>query len=308
MKSLIQAPPRSMVALITPFKPNGRVDYKGYQRLVEFQLEQGIDGLVLLGTTAETPNLEKHEQRKLVTDAFKWVNGRIPIVVGTGSSSHKHTIYDTNWAYDSGAYAVMVVTPYYIKPNDSGLMRHFESVAGVGARVIVYNIAGRAVVNITTPQMQRIAKFPNIIGVKEASGNLIQQTEVINTISKPSMGTDQPFYVWSGDDGSILPVMRAGGYGGISVAGNAIPGEIKRLTDSCAAGDFALAQQIHDEWSEFFKLEFIESNPVPIKRIAANLGLIKCADVRLHLGPLSAGNVAILDEFTNRIRHKVMAA
>ena len=283
----------AFTALITPMKDSGEVDYDGFKRLINFQLEQGIDGLVPLGTTGETPTLDEGEEEKLIRIAVDEVKGRVPVIIGTGSNDTKHMLIYTLRAKDMGADAALVVTPYYNKPNDEGLIRHFEAAAAVGIPIMVYNIASRTGRNIPTPLMERIAGINGIIGVKEASGDLGQMGEVLQSIAFPRKSGDSPFAVLSGDDAFTLPLIALGGDGVISVVSNLVPGRVKAFTKACLAGDFAEGRRIHFELLPLFKAAFIETNPVPIKAAMTWAGL-PGGPVRLPLGRLEPKNEAPL--------------
>jgi 4-hydroxy-tetrahydrodipicolinate synthase len=270
-------------ALITPMTENGELDCEGFRRLVRYQIDGGIDGLVPIGTTGETPTLEEGEEETLIGIAVEEAKGRVPVIAGAGSNSTKHAVLYTERARKLGADAALVVTPYYNKPNDSGLIRHFEAVAGVGLPVIVYNIASRTGRNIPTQLMERLSKIPNIAGVKEASGDINQMADVINGIKNPSGGD---FTVLSGDDALTLPLLALGGDGVISVISNLVPGKVAALVKAGLKGDFEKARRIHYELLPFVKAAFIETNPVPIKRALALAGL-PSGPARPPLGPLS---------------------
>ncbi|MDR0685337.1 MAG: 4-hydroxy-tetrahydrodipicolinate synthase [Spirochaetaceae bacterium] len=282
MKALTGA----FTALITPMKDNGDIDFDGWRRLVQFQLENGIDGLVPIGTTGETPTLDEAEEERLLEIVMKEAGGRVPVIAGAGSNSTKHAVLYTKRAKDFGADAALVVTPYYNKPNDEGLLRHFEAVAAVGIPVIVYNIASRTGRNIPTPVMEQLAKMPNIAGVKEASGDVNQMADVINTIKRPKNGA---FTVLSGDDALTLPLLALGGDGVISVISNLVPARVAALVKAGLAGDFETARNIHYELLPLVKAAFIETNPVPIKRALLFAGL-PAGPTRLPLGRMSALN------------------
>jgi 4-hydroxy-tetrahydrodipicolinate synthase len=279
-------------ALITPMKESGEVDYDGFRRLVAFQIEQGIDGLVPLGTTGETPTLDEDEEEKLIKAAIEEVRGRVPVIIGAGSNSTKHMAIYTKRAKDLGANAVLVVTPYYNKPNDEGLIRHFETAAAAGIPVIIYNIASRTGRNIPTPLLERLARIPGIIGVKEASGDLNQMGDVINNI-KLKRKAQGDFAVLSGDDSFTLPLAALGGDGVISVISNLVPAQVAALTRAALSGSYEEARRIHYELLPLVKAAFIETNPIPIKTAMTWAGL-PGGPVRLPLGPLSKNSEAPL--------------
>jgi len=283
----------AFTALITPMKESGEVDYDGFRRLVEFQVEQGIDGILPLGTTGETPTLYDAEEEPLIKIAVETAKGKIPVMVGTGSNSTIHMVKYTETAKRLGADAALVVTPYYNKPNDEGLIRHFEAAAAVGIPVIVYNIASRTGRNIQTPLMEKISRIPGIIGVKEASGDINQMGDVLRDIAMPRKAEGGKFWVLSGDDAMTLPLMAMGGDGVISVIANLLPAKVKSLTSACLAGDFAKAAKIHFELLPFIKAAFVETNPVPIKQALVWAGL-PGGPARLPLGRLSPASEAVL--------------
>ena len=294
----------AITALITPMKENGDVDFDGFKRLVNFQLEQGIDGIVPLGTTGECPTLEEGEEEKLIRIAVDEAKGKVPVIVGTGSNNTKHMVASTKRAKDMGADMAMVVTPYYNKPNDAGLVRHFEAAAGTGIPVIVYNIASRTGRNIPPPLMEKIAAIPGIAGVKEASGDLGQMTETLHTIAFPRRSGSNPFAVLSGDDSFIFPLMALGGVGGISVISNLVPAKVKALIKACLTGDFDEGRRLHFELLPIMKAAFVETNPVPIKQAMAWAGL-PAGPVRLPLGPLDPKNEAPLKAAITKIGIKL---
>jgi 4-hydroxy-tetrahydrodipicolinate synthase len=280
-------------ALITPMHESGEVDYEGFRRLINFQIDEGIDGLVPLGTTGETPTLDEDEEDKLIEIAVAETKGRVPVIIGTGSNDTKHMVIYTERAKRMGADAALVVTPYYNKPNDDGLVRHFEAAANVGIPIIVYNIASRTGRNIPTPLMEKIAQIPGIVGVKEASGDLNQMGDVLRDIALPRRAAGKPFYVLSGDDSFTLPLAALGGDGVISVISNLIPAKVKALAQAALAGRFDEARKLHYELLPFTKAAFVETNPVPIKQACAWAGL-PAGPARLPLGRLSAASEAAL--------------
>ena len=294
----------AMTALITPMKENGDLDLDGFKKLVNFQLEQGIDGIVPLGTTGETPTLDDSEEEKLIRIAVDEVKGKVPVIIGTGSNSTKHMLFYTKQAKDMGADIAMVVTPYYNKPNDDGLLHHFEAAAGVGIPILVYNIASRTGRNIPTPLMEKIAAIPGVMGIKEASGDIGQMTEVLQTIAFPRRAAENPFSVLSGDDAFTFPLMALGGGGVISVIANLVPAKVKALVKACQAGDFEEGRRIHFELLPFIKAAFIETNPVPIKQAMTWAGL-PGGPARLPLGRLDPKNEAILRLAMQKLGFKV---
>jgi len=280
-------------ALVTPMKDNGDVDYDGFRRLINIQIDAGIDGLVPLGTTGETPTLDDNEEEQLIKIAVEENKGRVPLIVGAGSNSTKHMEGYVKRARDLGADAALVVTPYYNKPNDSGLIKHFEIAAAVGLPIIIYNIAGRTGRNIPTPLMEKLAAIPGIAGVKEASGDINQMMEVIGRIALPRKNTGNPFWVLSGDDSMTLPLIALGGVGLISVISNLVPQKVKAMVSACLAGNYDEARKLHYELLPLMKNAFIETNPVPIKT-AMNWAGLPSGPVRLPMGPLTENSEQVL--------------
>jgi 4-hydroxy-tetrahydrodipicolinate synthase len=289
-------------ALITPMKDNGDVDYDGFRNLINFQIEAGIDGLVPLGTTGETPTLDDGEEEALIKIAVEENAGRVPLIVGAGSNSTRHMEGYVKRARDLGADAALVVTPYYNKPNDSGLIKHFEAAAAPGLPVIVYNIAGRTGRNIPAALMEKIAAIPGIAGVKESSGDIAQMTDIIDRIAIPRKNTSNPFWVLSGDDSFTLPLLALGGDGLVSVISNLVPKKVRALVNACLSGDFEEGRRLHYELLPLMKNAFIETNPVPIKTAMRWAGL-PAGPVRLPLGPLSANSEKILREMLSGATH-----
>ena len=280
----------AFTALVTPMTESGEVDYEGFRRLIQFQITEGIDGIVPLGTTGENPTLDDAEEDKLIEIAVQESKGKISVIVGAGSNDTKHMVKYVERAKKMGADAALVVTPYYNKPNDDGLLRHFEAAANCGIPIIVYNIASRTGRNIPTPLMEKIAAIARIAGVKESSGDINQMGDVIREIAIPSAGK---FCVLSGDDSFTLPLISMGGEGVISVLSNLLPAKIKALTSSALEGNFEKARALHYELLPLIKAIFVETNPVPIKQALAWAGL-PAGPARLPLGKLSPENKAFL--------------
>jgi len=285
----------AFTALVTPMTETGEVDYESFRRLIQFQITEGIDGIVPLGTTGENPTLDESEEDKLIEIAVEEAGAgrKIPVIIGTGSNDTKHMLQYTERAKAMGADAALVVTPYYNKPNDDGLIRHFEAAANVGIPIIVYNIASRTGRNIPTSIMKEIAKFDNIAGVKESSGDLNQMGDVIREIAIPRNSSGKKFWVLSGDDPFTLPLISMGGDGVISVVSNLLPAKVKALTKAALEGKFDEARAIHYELIPFIKAAFIETNPVPIKQALTWAGL-PGGPARLPMGKLSAASEAVL--------------
>ena len=256
--------------IVKQFLENGGIDKLSLKNLIEFQIENKIDGIVPCGTTGESPTLSHEEQSQVIKLVIDSVNGKVPVIAGTGSNSTKEAISMTKKALDYGADASLQVCPYYNKPTQEGLFRHFSAIANsADIPIIVYNIQGRTGINMETATLARLAKeHSNIVGVKEASGNMAQMMDVINTLPKN-------FTVLSGDDNLTLPLMSLGGKGVISVAGNIIPRQMHELTEFALNGDFENAAKLHYGLLPLFKGIFIETNPIPIKAALAMKGMIK---------------------------------
>ncbi len=279
----------TFTAMITPMKQDGAVDFEGFREHIKNQFEDGIDGLVPLCTTSETPTLDEDEERKMIEiifaerDAYKKASGNyVPIVVGAGSNNTRDAVRYAQRAKDAGADAVLVVTPYYNKPSQAGIIKHFEAVSAVGVPVIVYNIQGRTGVNIATDTLAKIAELPNIIGVKEASGSVSQMMDVIAKIKS----RHPDFSVMSGDDALTLPLLALGGDGVISVVSNLAPAKVKAMVDAGLRGDFSAAKEMHYKLLPIFRAAFIEGNPSSIK-CAMNLKGLPAGNVRAPLVEVS---------------------
>ena len=275
----------AFTAMITPMKEDGSIDYDGYRKLLRFQMEEGIDGLVPLGTTGETPTLDEDEEQRIIdavmeeVRAFEKERGvKVPVVLGAGSNNTRDAVRYTERAKKAGADAALVVTPYYNKPSFEGIFRHFEAVSRVGIPILVYNIAGRTGKNIDTPTLSRIADLPNIAGVKEASGSISQMTDVIDTIKSKH----PDFAVLSGDDAMTLPLIACGGDGVVSVVSNAAPAQVTEMVKAALSGDYEAARKIHYRLLPFFKAAFVDGNPTSIKYAMRVKGL-PSGSVRLPL-------------------------
>lgn len=279
----------TFTALITPMNSDESVDFDGLRTLVRFQLESGISGLVPLGTTGETPTLDEFEEEKIIEIVMAEARGKVPIIIGAGSNNTRDAVKYVQRAKDAGADYALVVTPYYNKPTDEGVYQHFAACAKVGIPIIVYNIAGRTGKNISTPLLARIAELPNIAGVKEASGDISQMTDVIHTIARKKSG----FSVLSGDDALNFPLACLGGDGVISVVSNIAPAEVSALTKAALSGDLDTAREIHYRLMPAFRGAFIETNPVPIKAAMAMKGL-PSGSLRLPLCDLLPQSVPLV--------------
>jgi len=273
----------SIVAMVTPFR-NGEVDELKVRELVDFHVTHGTDAIVPCGTTGESPTLSHDEHKRVVELVVEAARGRVTVIAGTGSNSTAEAIDLTSHAKKAGANGALVVNPYYNKPTQEGLYRHFRAVAeAVEIPILVYNIASRTAVNVETDTLARLAKdCPNIVGVKEASGSLDQMTQVIL-----ACGSD--FCVLSGDDNLTLPLMSVGGRGVISVVANLVPRETAELTHAALAGDWKLARELHLKLFPLSRAMFIETNPIPVKEAMAMMGMI-APEFRLPMCPMTEPN------------------
>ncbi|MDD2319653.1 MAG: 4-hydroxy-tetrahydrodipicolinate synthase [Geobacteraceae bacterium] len=276
----------SIVAIVTPFK-NGEIDEESLRQLVEFQIENGTDGIVPCGTTGEASTLDYEEHDRVIEIVVHQAKKRVPIIAGTGSNSTKEAIEITEHAKRVGADGALLVTPYYNKPSQEGLYRHYKTVAeAVALPQVLYNVPGRTGVNMLPETVARLADIANIVGIKEATGSLQQASEII------ALCGDR-IDVLSGDDFTTFPMMACGGAGVISVTANIMPKEVAAMVDFFNAGDLEAARLIHLNLLKISNAMFIETNPVPVKTALGLMG--KCSDhVRLPLAPMSEANTAKL--------------
>jgi 4-hydroxy-tetrahydrodipicolinate synthase len=273
----------SLVAMVTPFR-NGAVDEPVLRELVEFHVKNGTDGLIPCGTTGESPTLSHEEHKRVVEIVIETAARRIPVIAGTGSNSTAEAIDMTVHAAKAGADGALLVSPYYNKPTQQGLYEHFAAIAAAAPDLplILYNIVGRTAVNIETDTVARLARIPNIVGVKEASGSLDQMTSVI-------LACGPDFTVVSGDDSLTLPLMAVGGKGVISVLANLMPREVAELTHAALDGDWKRAREVHWKLFPICRAMFMETNPIPIKEAMAMVGMIR-AEWRLPMCAMSDAN------------------
>lgn len=277
-------------AMITPFNADGSVDYDGLRRNASFQIENGVRGLLPLGTTGEAPTLSGDEKERVVrtvVETARSQSGEVKILVGVGTNSTSTTIQNAREAQAWGADALLVVTPYYNKPTQTGIVAHFRAICeSVDLPVVVYNIKGRTGVNIETATLGKIAESKNIIGVKEASGDINQMMDVLRDIPEIA--------VYSGDDGMTFPLMSLGGQGVISVVSNLLPGELVKMVTNALEGNWEQARTLHFHLLPFFKAAFVETNPAPIKYAMAKRGLA-AGPLRLPLVEILPASQAKVD-------------
>jgi 4-hydroxy-tetrahydrodipicolinate synthase len=255
-------------ALVTPFNTDGSIDLGAYRDLITYQIESGIDGLVPVGTTGESPTLEPDEKELLIKTAVELANGKIPVIAGTGCNNTKHAVESTKIAKALGADMSLQVAPYYNKPTNEGLYRHFITIAEEsGLPSVLYNVPGRSAINMGVTLLLRLAEHPLIVALKEACGVMSQIQTILH--KRP-----EGFSILSGDDSLTLPMMVCGGDGIISVASNMFPKEMVEMTHAMLHKDMVKALEIHNKLYPFFVNEFIEANPVPIKTYMAQKGMI----------------------------------
>ena len=283
-------------AIITPFKEDGSVDEECLKKLIDFNIDNGVSGIVPCGTTGESPTLSHEEHDRVIELTVQHVNKRVQVIAGTGSNSTAEAVRLTKHAEEVGVDGCLVVNPYYNKPTQEGLYRHFKAVAdAVKIPIVVYNIKGRTAVNVETATLMRLARdCPNIVAVKEASGDINQMKEVIS--QRP-----EGFSVLSGDDNITLELIQAGGNGVVSVASNIVPDKMVAMVKSALEGNIEEASKINDELAPLFEVEFIETNPIPMKCALAMKGM--CEEVyRLPMCELSPENKKKLKQVLTRMK------
>ena len=270
-------------AIITPFKRNSamNLDVQGLERNIEFLLSRGIHGIVPCGSTGESATLSFKEHEKVVSVTVDKVNGKMPVLAGTGSNNTAEAVILTKAAKDIGADGVLVISPYYNKPNRAGLVKHYTKLADLDIPVVIYNVPGRTGQNLEPDLIAELAQHPDIVGVKEASGNIGQISRIIEETQ------DEDFAVISGDDNITLPIMALGGAGVISVAANVDPARMVAMCEAAAKGDYKKALVLHYALSPLFRSMFIDTNPIPVKKAVELMGLAG-GPVRLPLDELDA--------------------
>lgn len=270
-------------ALVTPFTTGGDVDYAAVRRLGRRQIDAGIHFLVPCGTTGENPTLSEAERVRIVETLVDEANGAVPVLAGAGGYDTREVVHLAGLMKQAGASGLLSVTPYYNKPTQDGLVLHFSAIAETtDLPIVLYNVPGRTGVNIEPATLARLAELPNVVGVKEASGNIAQMIDVMRQVPPD-------FLVLSGDDAITLPLMSIGGHGVISVASNEVPAAMVELVTAAARGDFGTARAVHNRLLPLMLVNFIESNPVPVKAAMAAMGLIDEA-YRLPMCPPKAAS------------------
>ena len=277
--------PRIITALITPFL-NGEVDLNGLRTILAQQLEGGVEGILVLGTTGESPTITKEERKAVIATAIEFIGGRVPVMVGTGTNSTQSTIELTKEAQELGADMALVVTPYYNCPTQNDIFDHFAAVCQA-----TNNIPKRTGRLITVDTLKRLAALPNIIGVKESTGDVNLSSQIMQQIC----AHNDHFTLWSGDDALTLPIMSVGGHGVISVASNVAPRQIKKIVVAASEGDYGTARQRFLSILPLLEVLFVETNPIPVKAAMEICGM-PAGSCRLPLGQLAPENRQKLQE------------
>ncbi len=265
---------KTYTALITPFK-NGKIDEKALEKLVNFQIKNGVDGIIPCGTTGESPTLSHEEHNLVIALCVKFAKKRIQVMAGTGSNSTAEAISTTNYAKKVGADSCLIVAPYYNKPTPEGVFQHFKALNDCGIPLIIYNIPGRSVINISDENLARIAELKNVVGIKDATGDLARVASLRLLIKKK-------FSYLSGEDATVVGFNAMGGNGVISVTSNIAPKMVSDLQKACAKGDYKKALALQDKMTSLHAAMFCETNPIPIKYAASLMGLCE-SEIRLPL-------------------------
>lgn len=279
----------SIVAMITPFTEDGNIDRKGVEKLINYHIENGTDAILLAGTTGESATLSHEEHKELIKMGVEIADGRIPIIAGTGSNSTAEAIDLTKAAKDIGADAALLITPYYNKPTQKGMYLHFKKIAEtVDIPIILYNVPSRTGINLLPDTVAKLSEIPNIVAVKEASGNLGQMVQIV---SKAKEG----FKLMSGDDQLLLPILSIGGTGVISVVANIIPKDMAQMIKEWEAGNITRAREMYYKMYPLAQAMFYETNPIPVKTAVGLLNL-PAGPLRLPLATMDDNNLARLKE------------
>lgn len=287
-----------LTAMVTPFDHNEEIDFPATRNLINYLIANGTDGLVISGTTGESPTLTEEEKVKLFKFTVEVVNGRVPVIAGTGSYNTKASIDLTRQAADAGVDGIMLVVPYYSKPSQEGLYQHFQAIAAVTSLpIMLYNIPGRSVVNMSVDTVVKLSAIPNIVAIKEAGGNLDTMAEIIQN-------TPENFSLYSGDDGLTIPVLSIGGAGVISVASHVIGNEMQKMIEKFNSGNVREAAKDHRSLLPIMKALFAAPNPTPVKS-ALNLKGIPVGGVRLPMIPLNKEELNSLQEVLSTLQQTV---
>jgi 4-hydroxy-tetrahydrodipicolinate synthase len=283
----------SLVAIVTPMTGDGALDLDALRRLVDWHITEGTDGIVIVGTTGESPTVSYDEHCLLIRTTVEQAAGRVPVIAGTGANSTAEAIELTECAKRAGAQAGLSVVPYYNKPTQEGLYQHYRKIAeSVDLPLILYNVPGRTVADLSNDTTLRLAQVPGIVGVKDATGSMERAADLLRRAPKD-------FALYSGDDASAMPFMLLGGHGVISVTANVAPKLMHEMCVAAFAGDLARAREINNQLLPLHSKLFVEANPIPVKWACAEMGLIP-SGLRLPLTPLSAG---LHDTVRDAMRH-----
>ena len=278
----------SLVAIVSPMRDDGSLDYDAYRRLIEWHIAEGTNGIVAVGTTGESPTVDHEEHCELIRVAVETVRGRVPVIAGTGGNSTAEAIELTAYAKGVGADATLQVVPYYNKPTQEGLYQHFRKVAeSVDLPVILYNVPGRTVADLATETTLRLTQVPGIVGIKDATGDLARASDLLKRAPKP-------FAVYSGNDDTALALMLLGGHGVISVTANLAPRLMAELCKAALAGDLSGARALNNRLLPLHLKLFVEPNPIPVKWALARMGRI-AGGIRLPLVPLAEANRPVVE-------------
>jgi 4-hydroxy-tetrahydrodipicolinate synthase len=286
----------SGVALVTPFDSNNQIDYKKVTELIEYHIANGTDSIIICGTTGEASTLDDLEHRALIKYTVEVVKGRVPVVAGTGSNDTHHGLLLSQYAEEVGADALLCVTPYYNKTSQEGLYRHFKVMAdGVNIPIILYNVPGRTGMGLSVDTVVRLAEFDNIVGIKEASGDISYATEIMRRLPD--------FDLYSGNDDIIVPIMSIGGIGVISVVANIMPYETHQIVQHFLNGDIAASRKLQLELNELINTLFIDVNPIPVKT-AMNLMDFNVGPLRLPLYEMNSSDLSVLKDVMSHYSFK----
>lgn len=283
----------SLVAIVTPMQEDGALDLDAFRRLIDWHIKEGTDGIVAVGTTGESPTVDWDEHNLVIKTAVEHVAGRVPVIAGTGANATREAIELSAYAREVGADASLSVVPYYNKPTQEGLYRHFKAIAeAVDLPLIVYNVPGRTVADIQNDTVLRLAQVPNIVGIKDATANLERGSDLVRR--KP-----REFRVYSGDDATCLALTLLGGHGVISVTANVAPRLMHDMCSAALAGDVGRARELNQRLLPLHRDLFVEANPIPVKWAVQQMGLIR-GGIRLPLTPLSP---AFHEQVRGAMRH-----
>ena len=279
----------SIVAIVTPMLEGGSLDLPSFRALIDYHIEQGTDGIVVVGTTGESPTVDLAEHELLITEAVNHARGRIPVIAGTGANSTKEAIELASFSKRAGADASLSVVPYYNKPTQEGLYLHFKAIAeAVDVPHILYNVPGRTVADMSNDTVLRLAEIPNIVGIKDATGDIERGSDLLQR-------APDDFAVYSGDDASTLALIMLGAHGSISVTANVAPKLMHQMCMAALDGDVVRAREINFQLLGLHRKLFVEANPIPVKWAVARMGLMKNV-LRLPLTPLSPTAYSIVEQ------------